>query len=485
MTRAFVWTLLALTACAPDVVQHGATARLAVEGIGCHGEDRTAGADHFRVRSLQDGARFVEQVGAIADGWPAEIAVPTQGTAQVRVEVFAGEPASGQLVAWGQSRGVAEGLPRAGATFTVTLASPGRFSEVCAGLVRARSGHTATVLGDDRVLVTGGFTSGEASALSSIEAYSPFESSSVEIGDLSVVSSGTTILLPTGNHAAVRVAPAQVLVWSGERRLHDAPVPLTTRLVFDADVLQCGVLPNSPYGPVARASAALAAVGTDVFAFGGQTPWADGGVPVRAVERLDTTTMQQTLAGTLDDARDGAALAATSSGQAVLAGGLADGGVSAELDVLQLRASLGSPWKGALLEPRWNASAIALGEAFLVAGGIDGSGADVGSTEWVRLGTPVRVEAGPSIAPRASPCLAVLGDGRVLVLGGTSGGQPSASAELISTDGTVVTVGFPGAPRRGHTCTTLSDGSVLVTGGVTSGGVALSDAWRFVPEPPP
>lgn len=484
MTRVLLSVVL-LTGCT-DVVQHGAVASLAVGRVDCQNVELTAGADHWRLRVLQDGARFVEQTGTIAGGWPEEIGVPEAGAVQVRVEVFAGSPESGQLVGWGQSRLVAAGAPRAGETMIVPLALVNRFAQVCTRLVRARGGHTATVLGDDRVLLAGGFAPDETAVLASIEALAPFEATSSEVGELAVASLGSDqVLLPRARHAAVRVAPMQVLFWGGARSFHGASTSLSIPLVFDVEVSATAAFAPPQYAPEVRTDLALATLGSAIFVFGGASLLPDAGWPVTAIERVDLTSLQLSKPGGYPDARIDAALASTAEGEALFAGGTIDGGVSAEVGVVNLRDVLAPPWKGALATPRRRASAIAVGEGFLVAGGLDGQGADVASTEWVHLEAPVRVEPGPAIAPRAAPCLAALGDGRVLVLGGEANGQPSSAAELLSRDGTMVAVDFPGPPRRGHACTTLSDGSVLVTGGLTSGGVALDDAWRFVPEPPP
>lgn len=483
--RRAAWLGLALLAGCTDVVQHGAVASLVVQRQGCQGEDRAAGADTFRVRVLKDGALFAEETGGLSQGWPAEIGVPEAGAAQVRVEAFLGAPDAGRLVAWGQSRLVADGAPRAGETFTVPLAPANRFAEVCTRLLRPRGGHTATVLGDDRVLVAGGFGPDDATSLASIEALSPFDASSSEVGQLAIPTAGTTTLLPRGSHAALRVTPAQVLLWGGEQTSNGTAVSLATALVFDVDVRACGALVTPQYPAQPRAFHALAPVGNEVYVYGGLAQRGGAGTPVTSIERVDLTTFRQTEVGSFDGAREDAALAATADGQALFAGGVADGGVSAEVDVLHLESPLGAPWRGVLSTPRRRASALTVGEAFLVAGGVDGQGAGVSSTEWVHLDAPVRIEAGPAIAPRAQPCLATLGDGRVFVFGGDANGQPSGAAEVLSPDGTVEAVAFPGPARRGHTCTTLSDGSVLVLGGLTTGGAALDDAWRFVPQPPP
>ena len=62
-----------------------------------------------------------------------------------------------------------------------------------------------------------------------------------------------------------------------------------------------------------------------------------------------------------------------------------------------------------------------------------------------------------------------LSDGKVLVMGGESGGDNSdlSSAEIYDpASGGWTRTGSLNTPRRGHTATLLADGRVLVTGGV-------------------
>lgn len=471
--------LLGLAGCV-DVVQHAQVATLAVVTKGCQGEDRVAGADTWRLRVLQDNALTVEETGSIAADWPRLAVVPESGAVKVRLEAWAGEPGVGRLVAWGHSRTVPNGAPRDGVTLAVTLVPPDAFSEVCVKLARARAGHTATVLGDGRVLVAGGVEAEGEPPLASVEMLEPFAPTGAEVGSLGLTVSGSRVLLPRAHHAAVRLTPAQVLLWGGLQQGNGAASSLSTALVYDADLNDCGAIPSPSYGAHPRAFHALAAFRGDFYAFGGSELRGDAGTPVPMVERLDDETIRLSEAGPIASTREEAALAAsTASGDALSAGGLADGGVSADVEVVHLGPTLVSRWTGTLATPRRLASAVAAESDFLVAGGVDGQGAALGTTEWVRFAAPYSVEPGPAIAPRASPCIVAVGGDFILIIGGVVGGQPSAAAELVRGNNSVQTVTFPGPPRYGHACTVLDDGSVLVTGGYTTGGVALDDAWLY------
>jgi len=75
------------------------------------------------------------------------------------------------------------------------------------------------------------------------------------------------------------------------------------------------------------------------------------------------------------------------------------------------------------------------------------------------------------MAPRSFPCAAKLGDGKVLIAGGTGTGHdnPLSSAELYDpATRTFVLTGNMTVPRDRPACVTLPDGRVLVGGGATA-----------------
>lgn len=106
-------------------------------------------------------------------------------------------------------------------------------------------------------------------------------------------------------------------------------------------------------------------------------------------------------------------------------------------------------------------------------------------TAWPGAG--VLAPAGAMRVARASHTATVLADGRVLIAGGFGGSgteaHPFASTELYDprrgtfVDGPSMRVG-----RSGHTATTLGDGRILVAGGWTGGGDALGTAELYDPR---
>jgi N-acetylneuraminic acid mutarotase len=121
----------------------------------------------------------------------------------------------------------------------------------------------------------------------------------------------------------------------------------------------------------------------------------------------------------------------------------------------------------------WGAGAAVLGDGrVLVVGGLSGPSSttalatvevfDPGSNSWAT--------AAPMLQARAYPATVTLADGSVLVVGGSRAGVPLGSAERYFPDsGTWLSAGSMSAPRTQARATVLRDGRVLVTGGGTEG----------------
>ncbi len=76
---------------------------------------------------------------------------------------------------------------------------------------------------------------------------------------------------------------------------------------------------------------------------------------------------------------------------------------------------------------------------------------------------------GPSLAaPRLGAASVVLDDGRVLVIGGSQGGSPSAAVEVYDASGTMAAAAPLSTARSGHSAAKLADGRVLVIGGTSA-----------------
>jgi len=76
---------------------------------------------------------------------------------------------------------------------------------------------------------------------------------------------------------------------------------------------------------------------------------------------------------------------------------------------------------------------------------------------------------------RADATATLLPDGRVLVVGGSDGNGPVASADIYSM-GSFSSVASMASERKNHAAVLLESGAVLVTGGITSAGTATNAA---------
>src|SRR5882724_1245348 len=112
------------------------------------------------------------------------------------------------------------------------------------------------------------------------------------------------------------------------------------------------------------------------------------------------------------------------------------------------------------------ASAVVVG-TLLSASLLSGSIPNVSTGTW---------QSSDSMATsRADATATLLPDGRVLVVGGSDGNGPVASADIYSM-GSFSSVASMASERKNHAAVLLESGAVLVTGGITSAGTATNAA---------
>lgn len=460
--RTWVVLLAVFSGCV-DVIEHGVMVPLTVAtSAGCDpGAEVKASQFHLAVHAL--GGLVTEQTQATV---PTSLSLAPVPDAWVTIEALG---AAGQVVARGVSAhvSVSTGQPTG---FRVELFPVGRFTKVCRTLSVPRSAQTATRLLDGTVLIAGGLGRADQ-ALSSMEQLSDGQVRGV--GSLELIVQGTHLSFPRARHAATLLPNGMVVISGGELEVNGQPSPLSSTLFVDpTSGFAVGALGASRDGDVPRTRHAAVRFDTSLVLIGGLTTAV---TPARSVQRLDVTSNQLSASGELASPRETAAITGL-AGSVIIAGGLEGGVAQSKVDVLPA----GDPTRSSsssLRVPRANAAVAVLGPNALFAGGVDASGDFTGTTEWFGA----QPADGPNITPRAQACAAVAGLEHVLVVGGTDAHGPSAAAELIGVDGSVVAVPFPGPGRVEHTCTTLEDGSVLIVGGTGAAG-PLDDLWRFVAE---
>jgi hypothetical protein len=248
-----------------------------------------------------------------------------------------------------------------------------------------------------------------------------------------------------------------VALWGGEH----AGAPSSIALVYDADADALGAVPARVSPPsIARSRHFGMRVGDDAVVLGGTAS---------QVERLPLVSFKPSVEADLPAAE--AAIARLDATHVVIAGGADD---PLRVQIVALGGTKPAVERTAQLPtPRRWAAAAQLGDGVLVAGGDDGTSA------WV--GADGTVKAGPSVAARAEACAVTLEDGRVLLVGGRSGGAPVDAAEVVGVDRSATAVSLPGGARLYASCTLLADGTVLVVGGTGPAG-ARADAVRFTPR---
>ena len=319
--------------------------------------------------------------------------------------------------------------------------------------------HTATLLSDGRVLVTGG--GGDASVASS-ELFDPDTGAWTATGDMiagrqlftaTLLEDGRVLVAGgVGEPDEVGLASAELYdpstgEWTATQAMNEARAGHSATLLPDGRVLVAG-----------------GSNGTDRSA---------------SVELFDPRTGTWSATGNMGRERSFHAASLLSDGRVLVAGSSGDFADTAEL----YDPSSGT-WAmtGSMSEGRTDVAAVLLPDGtVLVAGGAEAATAEVFDPEagsWVTTG--------PMINVRHTHTATLLSDGTVLVTGGDGGFDAAdelinlASVEVYHPDrGTWTAISDMLTPRRWHTATLLSDGTVLVAGGADG---ASSSAEVFQPD---
>ena len=267
-----------------------------------------------------------------------------------------------------------------------------------------RGGHTATILGDGRVLVIGGIAADGFTPVTEAELFDP---------ESGAWSSAGIVLTPRTGHTATLLADGRVLV-VGEDNLYQPYAEL-----FDPGSGEWSPA-GSPAGPRFRHTATLLADGR-VLVAGGETRTGDLR-PIDSAEIWNPETGEWTDVPGMDVARSGHSAVLLVDGRVMVMGG----------------------------------ASVTL----------DGRSGELGSTEIFDPGTGDWKTVQTACNGRFSHDALVLADGRVIVIGGQTGAEVAPTVESYDPAANTWSVANTlELGRVGATISALAGGDLMVAGG--------------------
>jgi len=337
-------------------------------------------------------------------------------------------------------------------------------------LTVGRQIHSATRLTDGRVLVAGGFDAGDI-ALASADLYDPTTGAFSPTGPLAV---------PRGYDTATRLSDGRVVIVGGNPRQWQFEGPfLASAELYDPNTGTFG-----PTGSLATArnlhTATLLADGRVLITGRNDTE----AHSLASAEIYDPKTGTFSATGSLATARAFHTATLLADGRVLIAGGTSAGWdghpflKSAEMYDPKTGRFTGT---GPMAVARGSHTAALLGDGrVLITGGTDIGTRSLRTAELYDPNTGTFSATAPMAAGRTFDEATLLADGRVLVTGGDPAGWAYdgpflASAEIYDPKTGRFAATGPMADRRTyHTATLLANGRVLVTAGYGDGGPLAS-----------
>ncbi len=318
-------------------------------------------------------------------------------------------------------------------------------------LTTARNGHTATLLGNGKVLVTGGDNSG---ALASSELYDPATGTFSATGSLSTARS---------YHTATLLGNGKVLITGG----YNSGSPLASTELYDSAT---GTFSATGSMATARGFHTATLLGNGkVLVTGGLSP-----VTLASSELYDPATGTFSATGSLTTARYAHTATLLSNGKVLITGG--DNGRLSSSELYDPATGTFSA-TGSLVTGRAYHMAALLGNGKVLITGGYGSSGGLASSELYDPVTSTFSATGSMATARSIHTATLLGNVKVLVTGGDNSGRLASSELYDPATGTFSATGSLTNARYYHTATLLGNGKVLVTGGDNSGALASSELY--------
>jgi len=317
----------------------------------------------------------------------------------------------------------------------------------------APSGNTATLLGNGKVLVAGGFIQGTG-PLATAELYDPATGTFTATGSMGTARSG---------HTATLLKDGTVLVAGGT----DSNVEFATAELFDPTTGKFASTAGS-MGTARAGQTATLLNDNKVLVLGGQDT---NGNYLSTAEIYDPGTGGFSPTGSLLTARVAYTATLLGDGKVLVAGGFAtDASPLATTELYDPTPATFSA-SGSMAGARAQHTATLLNTGkVLYAGGTDASGKPVAIAELFDPVAGTFASTGSMVTARTQHTATLLKDGTVLLTGGESLTGNSlidlSAAELFDPNiGSFAATGSMGIARTYHVATSLNDGRVLVTGG--------------------